>query len=175
MTDRLVAKGDSTTTQGRVLGGSSSWYASNGQTLARRNDLATCGKCEGAFPILGTASTWLDGGLPTVKHLDRVLCPCGENRVLSGNWEFLFTGGGAPSSGAATTASFANTPPVASVFDEEYVLRDSKTGLRLANVFYRLTSTSGMIVEGMTDQSGKTQRIKTSAAQEIKVEIKEAE
>nr|WP_074168854.1 PAAR domain-containing protein [Caballeronia fortuita] len=174
MTDRLVAKGDWTTTRGRVLGGSSSFYASNGQTLARRNDLATCGDCKGAFPILGTADTWLDEGLPTVKHMDRVLCPCGQNRVLSGNREFLFTSSGAPKESATPMASFASSAASKSVFDETYVLRDRSSGRPLANMPYRLVSTSGIVVQGVTDQAGRTQRIETSAAEEITVEIEEA-
>lgn len=175
MTDRLVAKGDLTTTQGRVLGGSSSYYTSNGRTLARRNDLATCGNCKGAFPILGTADTWLDEGLPTVKHMDRVLCPCGQNRVLSGNWEFLFTGGGASDSGEEPTAVSANSSLVNSVFDEAYVLRDRKSRKPLSNVSYRLVSSNGVTVQGVTDHAGRTQRIKTGETEKITVEIEDAE
>lgn len=172
MTDRLVAKGDLTTTCGRVMGGSSSWYASNGQTLARRNDLATCGTCKGTFPILGTADTWLDDGLPTVKHMDRVLCPCGQNRVLSGNWEFLFTGGGEPSSGAATTASFANAPSAPSIFDEGFQLIDVETGSPLANRAYRLVGDSGVVIEGITNALGRTQRITTRTVGNYTLEVK---
>ena len=172
MPDRLVAKGDLTTTQGRVLGGSSSWYASNGQTLARRNDLATCGNCKGAFPIMGTADPWLDDGLPTVKHLDRVLCPCGKNRVLSGNWEFLFTGGESPSSGAAAMASFANAPSDAPVFDEGFQLTDVETGLPLANRAYRLVGDSGVVIEGITNELGRTSRITTRTAENYKFQVK---
>lgn len=171
MTNRLVAKGDLTTTQGRVLGGSSSWYASDGRTLARRHDLATCGICKGAFPILGTADTWLDGGLPTVKHLDRVLCPCGKNRVLSGNWEFLFTGGGAPSSDGVTKASFVSGPLATPIFDEGFQLTDADTGLPLPNQAYRLISESGVVIEGATDDSGRTQRIRTERAEHFTLQV----
>jgi len=67
-TSRLVAKGDMTTTKGRVMGGSSTWYADNGQALALYHDLATCGNCKGLFPILGSARDWMENGKPMVKH-----------------------------------------------------------------------------------------------------------
>lgn len=169
MTDRLVAKGDLTTTQGRVLGGSSSWYASNGQTLARRNDLATCGNCKGAFPILGTADTWLDHGLPTVRHLDRVLCPCGKNRVLSGNHEFLFTSEGAPSSSSSVTAG-APAHSALSGFNELIVLRD-EDGHPIANQRFRIRSADGDVYEGMTTDAGETVRVRTGAAVQLDIEL----
>jgi uncharacterized Zn-binding protein involved in type VI secretion len=61
------------------------------------------------------------------------------------------------------------------VHDERYVLRDRRTGKPLVNVAYRLVSASGETVEGVTDGTGSTRRIKTGAAQTIKVEIKETE
>jgi uncharacterized protein (DUF2345 family) len=59
--------------------------------------------------------------------------------------------------------------------DEQYVLRNARTGRPLVNVAYRLVSPSGATVQGVTDGAGRTQRIKTSAVQKIKVEIKEIE
>jgi uncharacterized Zn-binding protein involved in type VI secretion len=169
MTDRLVAKGDLTTTLGRVLGGSSSWYASNGQTLARRNDLATCGICEGAFPILGTADTWLDQGVPTVRHLDRVLCPCGTNRVLSGNHEFLFTGSGAASSRSAATMALPDRSDL-SGFDELIVLRD-ENGDSIANQRFRIRSADGEVYEGTTTDAGETVRVRTDGSAQLEIEL----
>lgn len=168
-----MAKGDLTTTQGRVLGGSSSWYASNGKTLARRHDLATCGNCEGAFPIYGTADTWLDEGLPTVKHLDLVLCPCGQNRVLSGNREFLFTGHGARNNSDATTTSLASSSSIVSVFEQQVVLRSPLDGRPLSGVRYRARGASGQVFAGVTNSMGLTERIKTNAAETLQFEVAE--
>jgi uncharacterized Zn-binding protein involved in type VI secretion len=148
MTDRLVGKGDWTTTRGRVLGGSLSFFAANGQTLSRRNDIATCGNCEGSFSILGTADTILDEGLPLVRHLDRVLCPCGENRVLSGHPEFLISdgknagarasaGGGAPIKAlAASTAGNAR-------FDEQ--IRANASSISLEGYPYLIEMADGRV------------------------------
>lgn len=79
--------------------------------------------------------------------------------------------------GSRTTASgeTAMAASLVSVFDEEYVIRDRTNGRPLANVSYRLVSRSGVEVEGTTDRSGRTQRIETSAAEKIIVEIGEAE
>lgn len=157
MTDRLVGKGDWTTTRGRVLGGSSSFFAENGQTLSRRNDIATCGNCEGGFPILGTADTILDEGLPLVRHMDRVLCPCGQNRVLSGHPEFLIRDGKGEGARATTgndAAAFTSAPSLC--FDELFQLLDSETGEPLANLEYAIERANGEIEHGVTDENGHT-------------------
>ncbi|MDR5765524.1 MULTISPECIES: PAAR domain-containing protein [unclassified Caballeronia] len=164
MTDRLVGKGDWTTTRGRVLGGSSSFFAENGQTLSRRNDIATCGNCEGGFPILGTADTILDEGLPLVKHLDRVLCPCGQNRVLSGHSEFLIRDGkgeGTRSTTGGGSTAFSSAPFPS--FDERFQLLDRKTGEPLANFEYAIERTGGEIEHGVTDENGRTHLLSCTA------------
>jgi|GEM_PF-671119 len=82
MFDRLVADGDRTTTGGEVIG-RSGFYNEKGKMYARKENHATCWNCKGGWPIYGTASGWMDDGIPYVKDMDRVLCPCGKNFVLA--------------------------------------------------------------------------------------------
>jgi hypothetical protein len=176
MRKAAVRHGDPTTTRGFVIAYSSTIF-DDGRQVALSGDEATCGNCKGAFKIFGTGDGMTEKTRSVVVEGDRVLCPCGKNKVIVGNNPGIFLEVDSASSGPQSTsaASLANAPALASVFDEEYVIRDRKTGRPFANVPYRLTSISGVIVEGVTDRFGRTQRIKTGAAQAIKVEIKEAE
>ncbi|AQG99251.1 hypothetical protein A9R05_10755 [Burkholderia sp. KK1] len=163
MTDRLVGKGDWTTTRGRVLGGSSTFFAENGQTLSRRNDIATCGNCEGSFPILGTADTILDEGLPIVRHLDRVLCPCGQNRVLSGHPEFLIRDGKSESTramrGDSAPAALTETAPNNARFDEQ--IRASASSDSLEGYPYLIEMADGRVFSGRVESGGALPRVMT--------------
>ncbi|SAL29771.1 bacteriophage gp29 protein [Caballeronia cordobensis] len=174
MTDRLVGKGDWTTTRGRVLGGSSTFFAENGQTLSRRNDIATCGDCEGSFPILGTAETILDEGLPLVRHMDRVLCPCGQNRVLSGHPDFLIRDG----KGEGTRASTGGGAPIAAPTKHAgsevkhtswFYVQDSVTGEPLRNQRY-VARVAGVEQFGKTDANGYA-KIETDGVSTIDVHV----
>lgn len=176
MTDRLVGKGDWTTTRGRVLGGSSSFFAENGQTLSRRNDIATCGNCEGGFPILGTADTILDEGLPLVRHMDRVLCPCGQNRVLSGHPEFLIRDGKGEATRTETSAeTSAAVVEAANVNSSEgqhtswFYVQDSVTGEPLRNRDF-VAHVAGAKQSGKTDADGYA-RIAINGQQSFAVHV----
>ncbi|WP_415913632.1 PAAR domain-containing protein [Paraburkholderia sp. J63] len=81
MSDRLVADGDRTSTGGVVFA-YSDFLNEEGNAYARKENKATCGNCQGAWPIYGTASDWMDDGEPYVKDGDRALCPCGKNFVF---------------------------------------------------------------------------------------------
>lgn len=63
--------------------------------------------------------------------------------------------------GAAATGQFALP------HDEQFLLRDKATGEVLANVPYQVRTASGDVISGVTDGSGRTQRISTSAAEAL--------
>jgi uncharacterized Zn-binding protein involved in type VI secretion len=172
MTDGLVGKGDWTTTRGRVLGGSSSFFAENGQTFSRRNDIATCGNCEGAFPILGTVDTILDEGLPLVRHMDRVLCPCGQNRVLSMHPEFLIRDGRGEGTQETTGGAVVFSSAPSPIFEERFRILDRETGDPLASFEYAIERANGEIEYGVTDESGHTHLLSSTAnAESIQIYI----
>ncbi|WP_109482905.1 PAAR domain-containing protein [Paraburkholderia sp. C35] len=160
-TPRLVAKGDMTTTRGRVMEGSSTWYADNGQTLARYHDLATCGNCKGLFPILGTARDWMDDGRPLVKHMDRVLCPCRNNRVVaSGSSPFVYTS----ESKAATAQSVSSRPITA--FDEQIRATGNAT---FHDYPYFIETTDGRSFSGRVSQGDHLPRVFTETTDDYQI------
>lgn len=79
----LVRHGDPTTTRGFVIAYSSTMH-DDGKKIALFGDTATCGNCKGAYPIYGTGEGVSEQGRVAVVHGDKVLCPCGKNRVIAG-------------------------------------------------------------------------------------------
>lgn len=161
MFDRLVADGDCTTTGGAVIG-RSDFYNEEGKMYARKENKATCGNCKGAWPIHGTANNWMDNGLPYVKHMDRVLCPCENNFVLAS---------GSSNSGYSDGKEKVQMekpimPPDTGVYDEQFILTDA-TGNALADTWYTVRLPSGGFLHGVTDSSGKTERCRTDVSHSI--------
>ncbi|WP_087086962.1 PAAR domain-containing protein [Caballeronia catudaia] len=165
-----IRHGDPTTTGGFVIAYSSTIH-DDGRQVALSGDEATCGNCKGAHKIFGTGDGMTEKTRSVVIEGDRVLCPCGENRVIVGSNPgiFLEVDSGRPQSTGA--APFASSAAPASVFDQQVILRSRSTGKPLAGVRFRARSASGRIFEGVTDSSGRTERIKTNAAESLHFEI----
>jgi hypothetical protein len=58
-------------------------------------------------------------------------------------------------------------------YDEQYVMKNAKTGQPLERVPYRIHTSSGRLFSGMTDSTGHTRRIATSGAEKLRIEIVE--
>ncbi|MBN3777458.1 PAAR domain-containing protein [Burkholderia sp. Ac-20345] len=172
MFEQLVAKGSRTTTGGYVASGSSAHYDERGNTMARDGDQASCGNCKGLFSIRGSANAWLDDGKAMVKDWDWVLCPCRQNRVRASPASpyYYSTGGGGQATTGTAKQSIVESAPIA-VHDEQYVLRDAHSRQPLANVQYRIRTASGQVLVGITDATGHTQRVTTTDAESLHLEI----
>ncbi|MEM5449140.1 PAAR domain-containing protein [Paraburkholderia sp. BR14263] len=75
--------GDLTTTGGRVFACASP-IKDKGRSIAFDGSEASCGNCEGVFPVHGTGQKIFNAGRYAIVDDDRVLCPCGRNRVIVG-------------------------------------------------------------------------------------------
>lgn len=64
-------------------------------------------------------------------------------------------------------------PTPTEIFNEAFVVRNEKTGEIMAHVPYRMESASGVVVEGVTDAMGRTQRLFTSKPEAIQLFLKE--
>ncbi|NTZ86758.1 PAAR domain-containing protein [Burkholderia metallica] len=174
MSRRAIRSGDATTTGGIVIAGTASIFVNN-KHIALDGDKATCGNCEGKFPIAGSAVSVVGGGRAVAVEGDAVLCPCGQNLLVAGSDCTFFIGG--RSHGAAslsiTRSAFApkRYEPASEIHDEQYVLREADSGRPLSNVRYRILLSSGKIFTGVTDATGHTQRVTSTYAESIKFEI----
>lgn len=160
---RLALKEDHTTTGGRVLGGSSDFYAEDGRPFALDGDKATCGNCQGLWPILGSAHDWMDDGRSMVKDLDPVHCPCGKNRVFaSGSSPFDYEAGGIEA-----------VSPMRSSDSAKHIcwicVRDTETGKPLRNRDY-VAEIAGAKQTGKTDAEGYA-KIETIGQQSFSIHI----
>jgi len=72
---------------------------------------------------------------------------------------------------SVSTAPFTAPAPMPNQLDEHFVLSDSDTGLPLANRPYKLKTASGKVIEGVTDEHGKTKRAAAYTAEAVSVEF----
>ncbi len=170
MTKALIRDGDPTTTRGIVLAHSST-IIDGGKKVALHGDHATCGNCEGSFPIYGTGKGISENGRDAVVEGDPVMCPCKKNRVLSSNSSmFLHPDSGTSSALGNTPASAANPFAAAQRYDQQIQLFDEASGKPLAQVRYRITGDAGTF-EGRTNEMGMTQRVASDAEDTMTLEI----
>ena len=161
--DQLAGHGDPTTTGGRIVGASSTTYE-NTKRMSLSGDAATCGNCTGGpFPIFGTANTWTENGKAMVKHLDRVLCPCGKNHVIADS-TLLYGGGSATQVRESSVVNkVANvTVRAKSPFDEQVsVVADSVH--HFSGLPYVIETADGQITDGVVPRDGRLPRVFTDA------------
>jgi uncharacterized Zn-binding protein involved in type VI secretion len=156
--DRLVGKGDRTTTGGYVCG-ASSMFLDNDRPMSRKGDIATCGTCEGMFPIFGTCSTWLDEGRPMVKDRDPVLCPCGKNRVLAVSSTTSFCGNGTDKADTQSPRAAPSQSSLIYTFNEQVLA--SVPGASCEGYPYLIETDDGQFSSGRLDGNQRLPRVHT--------------
>ncbi|MDR5854389.1 PAAR domain-containing protein [Caballeronia sp. LZ062] len=171
MRKALVVQGSPTTTGGIVIGGSATHMTDHGKPFALYGDEATCGKCEGAFKIIGTATRRCYRGRAGVLEGDLVLCPCAQNRVMASPDPSCFYDDGDDACLSTQAGNAVTASPI--TCDEQYVLRDAATGQPHPGVSYKISSSSGQIWRGVTDDKGQTQRLRTSGPATLRLAITE--
>ncbi|MDR0240634.1 MAG: PAAR domain-containing protein [Burkholderia sp.] len=174
MSRRAIRNGDATTTGGIVVAGTASIFVNN-KHIALDGDKATCGNCEGIFPIAGSAVSVVGGGRAVAVEGDAVLCPCGQNHLVAGNDCTFFIGGsGHGATNPFTGYSPARYVPASNVHDDQFVIRDVKTKQPLSNVRYWIKDRSGnVLASGTSDRYGCTLRVQTEHAQTLKLVIED--
>lgn len=161
----IVRHGDPTTTRGKVVAFTAT-IQDNGRTIALSGDQATCGNCKGLWKIFGSGEGAGEGGRDVVIRGDRVLCPCGRNRVIAGADAGMFLHIEATMANTAA-GSAAQALADTGQYNEQFTLRDAK-GSTLANTYYTIESQSSLI-HGVTDWLGRTERHVTDGAQDVRI------
>ncbi len=109
--------------------------------------------------VAGDSKVVLDGG-----NIDFITPGTFTVKAAGHNW-------GAGASGSAKLAALPDGRP--KLYDEAFVLRDSKTGRPLANFPYRIKRADGTFEEGLTDAAGRTHLILSAEAEFINIEVPE--
>src|ERR1700757_2069777 len=155
----VVRFGDPTTTGGEVLAVRANIH-DNTKKIALHGEHATCGNCKGWWPMFGTGEGMSEHGTQVVIQGDRVLCPCGKNRVLAGEDVGCFIHKDPGTSKVATATDSSREAAHAAQYDEQFTLLD-EIRRPLANVRYRIVVDGEQMITGTTNAQGKTERIKT--------------
>ena len=177
----IIRLGDKTSHNGTVLEG----YQDNicmGKPIAGVGHKVSCPKCPGTHTIVEGARSFFVLGVNVA--VEGMKTSCGAVLVASQQTDTVEAGGGGGGGGGggAGAAAAAAAPAIAaaaaaaaalatSKFDEQFQLVD-KRGQPLANAAYKIVSASGITVEGVTDAEGKTQRVKTSAEEQLQIFLK---
>ncbi|RQV17119.1 PAAR domain-containing protein [Burkholderia cenocepacia] len=178
MSRRAARNGDPTTTGGVVIAVTSTMF-NHGKQVALDGDKATCGNCEGAFPIVGGAQRMIHHGRCVALEGDAVLCPCGRNRLIAGSDSTIFygdSGSGNAANRFAAGSAVAPTRHMAApgIHDDQFVIRDVRTKQRLSNVRYWIKDRAGnVLATGVSDRHGCTARVQTEDAQILKLVIED--
>jgi uncharacterized Zn-binding protein involved in type VI secretion len=169
----IIRLGDKTSHNGTVLEG----YQDNicmGKPIAAVGHKVSCPKCPGTHTIVEGVRTFSVMGVSVA--VEGMKTSCGAVLVASQQTDTAEAGGGGGGGGAAQAAAAAAAAApaaalAASKFDEQFQLVD-KGGKPLANAAYKIVSASGITVEGVTDAQGKTQRVKTTAEEQLQIFLK---
>lgn len=146
--------------------------------IAFIGDTAWCSACksEGAISYgvsVRKGGRMLMSGREQAVGGDLVLCKCPTPpRIIAtygkARWQIVDTSEASPATSYGMPAA---TPML--VYDQRFVLRDAHTGKPLPRVRYRITTGTGQVYEGTTDVLGKTKRVKTREAEQLRLEILE--
>lgn len=157
----LVRHGDPTTTRGFVIAYSSTMH-DDGKKIALFGDTATCGNCKGEYPICGTGTGMSEAGRDVVVHGDKVLCPCGKNRVIAGSDAGCFLEKEAEAfSVSSTRAPVAGENPSVSWTYDERVRALSQTRTELDGYPYCIETQDGRTYSGRLGVDGSLPRVST--------------
>lgn len=165
----VVRFGDPTTTGGKVHALHDD-MCDDGKAIALSGEQATCGNCKGTWPIVGTGYTMQNDGKPVVLHGDKVLCPCGKNRVISMSEGCFYHRTPGEEEHAVNTDSATSTASQSGQYDEQFTLRDD-VRRPLANMRYRIVTDSGRVLTGTTNAAGQTQRVSTQGASTLELQL----
>lgn len=165
----IVRFGDPITTGGKVHAFHDD-MTDDGKTIALSGERATCGNCEGTWPIVGTAYTMRNNGKSAVLHSDKVLCPRGKNRVISLSEACFYEPIAGDNGGADNAVSSASVAAESGQYDEQFSLHDS-TDRALTDTYYTLRLPSGSLVHRVTDHMGRTGRYATECAKRLRIYV----
>ncbi|KUY65096.1 hypothetical protein WI25_26005 [Burkholderia cepacia] len=178
MSRRAIRNGDATTTGGIVIAGTASIFVDD-KHIALDGDKATCGNCEGKFPIAGSAVSVVGNGRAVAVEGDAVLCPCGQNFLVASNDCMFFIGSSSGHRSAPPFtgySAFAPTryAPASDIYSDQFVIRDVRTKQPLSNVRYWIKDRfDNVLASGVSDRQGCTVRVRTERAQALTLVIED--
>ncbi|USX20722.1 PAAR domain-containing protein [Oxalobacteraceae bacterium OTU3REALA1] len=166
----VICKGDPTSHGGKVLEGNE-LVTTNGRAVAQKGHMTFCPQCKGNFPIAEGLDFHTYAGIGTA--VDGMKTACGAKLIATQNQMVIDDGGGGGGAGdgdsggkgmaaepAAKPGSEA-TPPESKrdKYGASFRAVDERTGNPVAGMPYRMVTSDGRTVRGVTDNDGRTQTV----------------
>lgn len=153
----FIVKGDRTSHGGHVVE-CTSHRSIDGLLVARVGDPVWCPRCNRMTKIVTSRFPQVtDNGVPSAFDLD--MTDCGAQLYSRHNNHAGYGSNDSPVSSPVKAQVAVKTPnragEAASV-QEHFVLRQDGTGKALAGVKYTVTTAGGRVIEGETDEDGRT-------------------
>lgn len=183
MTRNWIVVGDPTSSGGRVVTGSP-FTDIDGMPVSRVTDQATCPRHKGAYPIVDGDSTMIVDGQPVALHGSSLACGC---KVLSAQQMRVFIDSGGNGGSVATVsptpsgtdvATSNGSPPALgrasgrdTAFGATFLVRDKATGEPLSGAAYKISLSSGEVLEGVTGPDGMTCAVHSASAGAASVQV----
>jgi uncharacterized Zn-binding protein involved in type VI secretion len=166
----FIVKGDRTSHGGHVVE-CSSHRSIDGLLVARVGDPVWCPRCNRMTRIVTSRFPQItDNGVPSAFDLDTT--DCGAVLYSRHNNHAGYGSNDAPASAPATARTAAPAPrgmAEAAGVQEHFVLRRDGTGNELAGVKYTLRTAGGRIIEGETDEHGRTDVVWTDRPENMQL------
>ncbi|WP_082450925.1 MULTISPECIES: PAAR domain-containing protein [unclassified Pseudomonas] len=162
------------TTSGAVLISTLQRHAtSDRRGIVRRGDpTTTCPKCgKPGVVVEGDPRNRWRGELAAVDgHIVSCGCPYGSNRIIAPLGELSSV---PKQSIASSSPNTLEAPPSveSSDFSQQFLIMDEATGTPLPNTNYKITTESGIELQGNTGADGMTQKIFTTCEEEVTIYI----
>lgn len=171
-----IVVGDATSHGGTVVSGSP-FTDIDGKPVARVGDKVSCPKCGPTTIANGEPTIDIDGK-PVARHGDKTACGAtliaGQQIRVSVDGGGGGRGGGSGGGGAASSAAIAAATAAAGAllkkaFNEQFRAVDAGSGAPVAGLPYRIVLEDGAVLEGVTDEDGKTMRVATQNPQKLEL------
>ena len=160
-----ILQGDKTTAGGTVIDGSTTDIVYD-RGMAYEGDRVNCPACKSVGQIVCDGPRWSSigpDGREAALSDDICLCKCNPYPRLVPSQTFMSMHmDSSPGTGSGAGSNPFNLP-----HDEQFLLRDKATGEPLKNARYQVRTASGNVFEGVTDGSGRTQRVSTDTAEQL--------
>jgi hypothetical protein len=148
--------------------------SNSGKRIDIRGDVATCGHCDGSWPIIATAEHMKDNGRSIALHGDWVACPCKKNRVvaIAENMRYGDQGNNAVKVTAidAAHSSFQSSAETVKRKHTQYIsVKDSSIGEPMRNQPF-VVEVQGEMQSERTDDEGYA-TIETSGSKTFRIHI----
>ncbi|MCP3722762.1 hypothetical protein M3I53_06385 [Paraburkholderia sp. CNPSo 3272] len=118
--------------------------------------------------MVGTGYGMSDDGTQVVIQGDRVLCPCGKNRVIAGEGVGCFVHVASDTESVGATQSPGDVAQD-TLYDEQFTLLE-EARRPLADMRYRIIVDGERVITGTTNASGHTERVVTRSASSLKLQ-----